>query len=217
MRYILITLLLIIGLIVSGQERYKPTVVVLDPYQTRYDTALLEKIDEFTYRVEYTPREEKHILDSFSKSEKNVQLMDVSEFHYRKQMDFASSFSLSLYGMLTYIVFGQTEKCIILVSHDKSDGAKEKFKLISQKHRVQWVVSPLVLQSFTRDGQIFSTARIQVYDSIKDEIVLDKEYTGDTKSQGFELTCENGTLNCTINNIVGASLRDILLAISRSQ
>jgi hypothetical protein len=213
MRYILITLLFFVGLTTFGQKKYKPTIVVLDPYQTRYDTTLFDKIKEFTYRVEYTPQEEKDILDSLAKNEKNAQLMDVAEFHFRKQMDFASSFTLSLYGMLTYMVFGQTENCIVIASHDKSEGTIEKLKTVAKNHNVQWVVNPVTLQTFIKDGNIFTTARIQVYNSNKNKIVLDKEYTGDTKNPGFELSCKDGTLDCTINNVINPSLHDILLTI----
>jgi len=213
MRYILLALLLCTGFTLFGQKKYKPTIVVLDPYQTQYDTTLLDEIREFTYRVEYTPQEEKHILDSLAKNEKNVEIMDRAEFNFRKQMDFASSFTLSLYGMLTYMAFGQTDNCIVIASHDKSEGTTEKLKAIAKKHNVQWVVNPATLQTFKKDGNTFSSVRIQVYDSKKNKIVLDKEYTGDTKNPGFELTCESGTLSCTINNVINPSLHDILLTI----
>ena len=213
MRYFLLIFLLFIGLLTFGQKKYKPTIVVLDPSQTQYDTTLFDEIKNFTYQVEYALQEEKHILDSLSKSEKNIQIMDVAEFHYRKQMDFASSFTLSLYGMLTYMVFGQTEHCIVIPSHDKSEGTIQKLKTVAKKHNVQWVVNPMSLHTYKKDGNIFTSARVQVYDLNKNKIVLDKEYTGDTKNPGFELSCENGTLSCTINNVINPSLHDILLTI----
>lgn len=213
MRYFLLTLLLFVGLITLGQKKYKPTIVVLDPYQAQYDTTLLDKLKEFTYRIEYTPQEEKYILDSLAKDEKNVQIMNIAEFHFRKKMDFASSFTLSLYGMLAYMVFGQTENCIVIASHDKSEGTIEKLKTVAKKHSVQWVVNPVTLHTFKKDGNLFTTVKIQVYDLNKNKIVLDKEYTGDTKNPGFELSCESGTLECTINNVINPSLHDILLTI----
>lgn len=216
MRYFLLIFFLLAGLITFGQKKYMPTIVVLDPYQTRYDTTLFDEIKDFTYRVEYTSQEEKYILDSLGKNEKNIQIMDIAEFHFRKQMDFASSFTLSLYGMLTYMVFGQTENCIVLPSHDKSDGTIEQLNTVAKKHNVQWVVNPVTLHTLKKDGNTFTIARVQVYDLTKNKIVLDKEYTGDTKNPGFELSCESGTLSCTINNIITPSLHDILLIILKS-
>ncbi len=213
MRYFLLTFLLLVGLVTFGQKKYIPTIVVLDPNQTQNDTALFEEISEFTYRVEYTLKEEKHILDSLGRNEKNNQIMDIAEFHFRKRMDFASSFTLSLYGMLSYMVFGQTENCIVIPSHEKSEGNIEKLKALAKKHNVNWVVNPVTFHTFIKDGNTFATARIQVYDLNKNKIVLDKEYTGDTKNPGFELSCEGGTLNCTINNVINSALYDVLLTI----
>src|SRR5262245_18302409 len=112
MRFSFITLFLCAGLLAVGQKKYKPTIVVLDPYESHFDTTLLTKIQEYTYRSDYLPEEEKHILDSLNKNKHNIKLMGVAEFEYSKQMDFASRFTLLLYGMLTYMVFGQTENCI---------------------------------------------------------------------------------------------------------
>lgn len=213
MRFIFLTFLIFAGLISVGQKKYKPTILVLDPYQTAYDTTLLTKILEYTYEAHITPQEEKHILDSLSNNEPNIRIMDIAEYHYMKLGDFASYFSFSLNTMLTYMVFGQTENCIVIPSHDKSDGSTEILKTLAKKHNVQWVVNPVTLHTYKKDGNTFSAARIQVYNSKKNKIVLDKEYTGDTKNPGFELSCESGTLSCTINNIINPSLHDILLTI----
>jgi hypothetical protein len=216
MRFYLLIFLLFVGLVTVGQKKYKPTIVVLDAYQTQYDTILVDEIKKFTHRLDFAPEEEKHILDSLRKKEKNIQIMEIAEFHFRKQMDFASYFTLALNGMLTYRVFGETENCIVIPGHDKSEGAIEKLKAVAKKYSVQWVVSPVRLHAFKKDGNIFTTARVQVYDADKNKIVLDKEYTGDTRNPGFELSCESGTLYCTISNVINPSLHDILLTILKS-
>lgn len=216
MRFFILTILIFAGLISVGQKKYKPTILVLDPYQTTYDSTLLTEILEYTYRLDFTPEEEKHILDSLNDNEPNIRIMDVAEFHYRKQRDFASSFTLSLYGMLTYMVFGQTENCIVIPSHEKSNGSTETLKSLAKKHNVQWVVNPVSFSTYIDNGDKFSKARIQVYNYQKNKIVLDKEYTGGTKSPGFELSCDTGTLGCTINNVINPSLHDILLTILKS-
>jgi hypothetical protein len=154
-----------------------------------------------------------HILDSLSKSVKNIQIMDIAEFHFKKQMNFASTFTLSLYSMLTYMVFGQTKNGIVIPSHVKSEGTAEKLKSIAKKHNVQWVVNPVTLHTILKNGHKITSSRVQVYDSNKNKIVLDKEYTGDSKNPGFELSCESGTLNCTVNNVINPSLHDILVTI----
>ncbi len=216
MRFLLLSFFIFVGFSSVGQKKYKPSILVLDPYQTAYDSTLLNEILKFSYQIMLTPEEEKQILDSLSNNEPNIRIMNIAEHHYRKQGDFASFFSFGMNTMLTYMVFGQTENCIVIPSHDKSDGSTESLKSLAKKHNVQWVVNPVSFLTYVDNRDKVSKARLQVYDSRKNKIVLDKEYTGGTKNPGFELSCETGTLECTINNVINPSLHDILLAILKS-
>lgn len=213
MRSYLLTFLLLCCLVTFSQKKYKPTIVVLTPYDTQYDTSLADEIQKFNYQTIYTTEQENYILDSLEKGKKNIRIMDIAEFHFRKQMDFPSYFTLSLFGMLTYMVFGQTENCVVIPTHEKADSTRDILKAIAKKYDVNWVVNPLIINTFKKYGNIFTSARIQVYNFKKNKIVLDKIYTGDTNNPGFELTCESGTLNCTISNIINPSLHDILITI----
>jgi len=201
------------SLLTYGQINYKPKVVVLDPYQTKYDPALLKEIEPFSAEYLSTPEEDKHYLDSIKNEKGNIQKMKIAEWEFRKKMDFGSEFSLSLDIMLMYFIFGETDKCLVFPSHDTSNGQISSLKNVAKRHDVLWVVNPLLFQTYLKDGNKYSKAVIQVYDVKKNKIVLTKEYTGDTKSPGFELSCETGTLECTINNILNPCLNDVILSI----
>ncbi|ULQ53360.1 hypothetical protein [Flavihumibacter fluvii] len=201
------------SLLTYGQTVYKPRIVVLDPYQKKYDTALLAEIIKFESEAYTTPEEEREFLESLKNKEKNNQKIEKGEWEFRKKMDFGSMFTLSLDGMLTFMVFGQTDKGIVFPSHDTSNGEASNLKSIAKKHDVLWVVNPVSLHSYVKEGNKFTTVRLQVYDAKKNKIVLDKEYTGDKKNPGFELSCESGTLDCTVNNVIDPSLHDVLLTI----
>lgn len=138
-----LTSFLFVGILGMAQEKYEPTIVVLDPFQYYSDTTLLPEIVKYNFSIDYSPEEEKNIIDSLKKDEHNIGIMNIAEFYYRKQMDFSSHFTLSLNIMLVYMVFGQTEKCIVIPSHDKSNGSKGNLKALAKKHHVRWVVNPL--------------------------------------------------------------------------
>ena len=216
MRLLILTFSFLISLLTVGQKSYKPTIVVLDPYQTKYDSTLLTEIEKFSYEAYISSDKEKEILDSLMDNEKNIQIMDVAEFEFGRKMNFGSSFTFSLNTMLTYMVFGQTDKCIVFPSHDISNGEIISLKSIAKKHNVLWVVNPLTLHTYIKEGNKFMTVRIQVFNAKKNKIVLDKEYTGGTTNPGFELSCERGTLGCTVNNVINPSLHDILLTILKT-
>jgi len=211
MRLSYLTLALFVSLLTFRQKSFKPTIVILDPYETKYDSSLLTKIEEYTYDAFITPENEKTVTRQFGKRE-NIQIMNVAEFRFRKKMNFSSYFTLSLNTMLTYAIFGQTNKCIVILVYISS-GEINSLKPIAKKHNVQWIVNPISSNAYVKDGNKFMTVRIQVFDSKKNKIVLDREYTGDTKNPGFELSCESGTLECTVNNVINSSLHDILLSI----
>jgi hypothetical protein len=213
MRHFSIILFIFFGLLVKGQNNYKPSVIVLDPYQVVNDTTLHAEIEKFSYLLDYTQQDEKQILDSLGKKKNNIQIMDIAEFHYRKQMNFASSFTLFLYGIISYKIFGERENCIVIPSHDKTDGTIEKLKIIAKKNNVRWIVNPLLLQTFKKEGNKYTKTQIQLYDSKKNKIVLDRVYIGDSTNPGFELSCDTGSLICTFSNIVRLSINDILSLI----
>lgn len=204
--------------LVAGQNRFWPRVVILEPYEIKLDTAFLRQSELMSYESYFTSEEEKHILDSLSqKEEENIRKMDIAEFHFRKKSTFQSSFTLLLYGMITYTIFGRTENCLVLPSHDKSNGSKENYDLIASKYDVDWVVNPILLQSHSSDGKRYLKARMQVYNYKKKKILLDKEYEGDSENPGFELSCESGTIDCNINNVIGASFSEIITTIYKSK
>jgi len=212
MRTKLIAILLLQTVMACGQK-YKPTIVVLDPYQWSYDSLLSDEIEKFGLIREYNIEESKAFVEGLKSEPYNIKQMKLLEREYRKKLNFGSSFTYSLEIMLTYMVFGQTEKCIVFPSHDTSNGTIESLKNMSLKHDVQWVVNPVKLNSYINDDGMFTAVRLQVYGAKKGELVLDEVYTGDSKNPGLELSCEKGTLNCTINNVIDPSLHDILLTI----
>jgi len=213
MRLLILIISFFISTLSYSQTIYKPTIVVLDPYQTKYDTSLLAEIDTFSKKSIVTPEEDKEYFKSLAAEEKNIQKMKMAEWEFTKNMDYGSYVTFSLEIMLTYAVFGETDKCIVIPSHDTSNGQISNLKTLAIKHDVLWVVNPLYLHTYIKDGNKYSSLRLQVYDTKKNKIVLDKEYTGDTKNPGFELSCESGTLECTISNVINPSLNDILLTI----
>ena len=213
MRLLTLIISIFISMLAYGQTVYKPTIVELDPYQKKYDTILLTEIDTFNKKYITVPEEDKEYFKSLKSEEKNIQKMKMAEWEFLKNMDYGSTFTLSLEIMLTYAVFGETEKGLVFPSHDTSNGHVNNLKTLAKKHEVLWVVNPLNLHTYVKDGKKYTSVRLQVYNAQKNKVVLDREYTGDTKNPGFELSCESGTLECTISNVINPSLNDILLTI----
>jgi hypothetical protein len=212
MKTITISLLILTTLCCNGQN-YKPSIVVLSPYETVYDSALLEEIETFYFEGYSTPEDEKEFQEGLKHKPENIARMKFAEWNFRETKDFSSMLTMSLYGMISYRIFGLTDKVLIFPSRNRSNGQTAELRLISKRHGVRWVINPVRIHSYIRNGQKITTVGLQIFDSEKNRMVLNKEYTGDTKNPGVELTCEGGSLDCTINNVLRQSLDEMLAVI----
>jgi hypothetical protein len=212
MRTHLLTFFLLFTAFAYGQK-YKPSVVILDPYDRKYDSVLIKEIQEFDFHGQTTAEDEKKLHERIKNEPKNIRKMEIEEMRFREKRDFASTFTLSLAGMIGYMIFGETDKALVIPSHETSTGQIAELKALAKKNDVQWIINPLMIKTYLKDNKKYTAVRLQVYDNKEEQIVLDKEYIGDTKNPGLELSCPQGTLNCTINNVLNVSLDDILLLI----
>ena len=212
MRPLLLAFFLLFTAFSYGQL-YSPSVVILDPYDRQYDSLLVKEIQAFDFQGHSTTEDERSFRESMKNKPANIQKMDIEEMRFREKMDFASAFTLSVTGMVSYMIFGQTDKCLVFPSHETSKGQIAELKALANKNNVQWIINPVTIKTYLKDNKKYTAVRLQVYDNKEEEIVLDKEYVGDTKNPGLELTCPQGTLGCTISNVLNVSLKDILLVI----
>ena len=215
MRTCLLTFLLLCTGFAFAQK-YKPSVLILDPQDREYDSLLMKEIQGFDFHGPLSTEDEKKLHERIKNEPKNVQKMEIAEMRFREKTDFASTFTLGLNGMVGYMVFGQTDKGLVFPSHETSKGQIPELKALAKTNNVQWVINPLTIKTYLKDNKKYTAVRLQVYDNKKGQIVLDKEYVGDTKNPGLELSCPQGTLKCTINNVLNDSLDDILLVILKT-
>jgi hypothetical protein len=194
-------------------QKYKPSVVILDPYDRQYDSLLIKEIQGFDFHGQSTTEDEKKLHEQIKNEPKNIRKMEIEEMKFKEKRDFASTFTLTLTGMVGYMIFGQSDKGFIIPSHERSNGLIAELKALAKKNDVQWIINPLTIKTYLKDSKKYTAVRLQVYDNKKEQIVLDKEYVGDTKNPGLELSCPHGTLSCTISNVLKASLDDILVII----
>ena len=194
-------------------QDYSPSIVVLSPYETKYDSALLGEIETYYFEGYSTPEDAKEFHDELKDKPENIAMMEFAEWKYRETKDFASMLTLSFYGMVSYRLSGITDKQLVLPSRNRSEGQTGELRLLSQRHGVRWVINPVTLRCFSRNGQASTTVRFQVFDGKKGQLILEKDYTGDSRNPGLEFSCKNGPLQCTINNVLRQSLDEILTLV----
>jgi hypothetical protein len=214
MRIIVFVFLLVTTSICRGQN-HKPSVVILSPYETTYDSTLLTEIETYYFEGYSTPEDEKKFQEELKDKPENIAIMKFAEWNFRETKDFASMLTMSFYGMISYKLFGITDKLLVFPSRNRSSGQESELRLIAKRHQVRWVINPVSLRSYSKNGQKFTTIKLQIFDGQKGKVILSKNYTGDSKNPGLEFTCNDGSLSCTTNNILRQSLDEILTLIMR--
>lgn len=212
MKRIIIPVLLLTALCCNGQK-FEPSIVVLSPYETVYDSSLLEEIEAYYFEGYSTPEDERKFQEGLKSKPENIAIMKFAEWNFRETKEFASMVTMSLHGMISYKIFGVTDKVLIFPSRNRCDGQTAELRFVAKRHGVRWVVNPVKIHAYVQDGKKFTTVRLQIFDNEKNRMALNKEYTGDTKNPGLELACEEGSLSCTINNVLRKSLDEVLSTI----
>ena len=214
MRISVFVFLLLTTLSCSGQN-YKPSIVVLSPYETIYDSTLLTEIETYFFEGYSTPEDEKKFQEELKDKPENIAIMKFAEWNFRETKDFASMQTMSFYGMISYRIHGMTDKLLVFPSRNRSSGQESELRLIAKRHEVRWVINPVSLHCYSKNGQKLTTVKLQIFDGQKGKVILSKDYTGDSKNPGLEFTCNDGSLACTTNNILRQSLDEILVLIMR--
>jgi hypothetical protein len=198
-------------------QDYRPSIVVLSPYETQYDSTLLAEIETYYFEGYSTPEDTKEFHDELKDKPENIAMMEFAEWKYRETKDFASMLTLSFYGMISYRLSGVTDRQLVLPTRNRTAGKARELKLMSQRHDVRWVINPVILRCHSRNGQAFTTVRFQIFDGQKGRLILEKDYTGDSRNPGLEFSCKDGSLQCTTNNVLRQSLDEILTLILQDE
>src|SRR5436853_5756383 len=126
MRIIVIIIFCLMSLNVFPQSKFQPSIVVLDPLNFKYDSSLSKEIQEYIEVREHSEAERKEFLKTLEGEKENNRIMDLAEHEYRLNKNIPSFLTLGLFSMITYRIFGENDKGLIIPSHDKSNNLPEE-------------------------------------------------------------------------------------------
>jgi hypothetical protein len=217
---ILILLFLIVTVLSFGQAKFEPTIVILSPNETSYEKSFEKELTGYNNTLKnnnnYKDEEIQTYLSSseFTSQPENIQEMTKSEIEFLKKMNFFKQASSISSQFLAYRFFEKFPNLLIKLKDQKSNGALNDLRQISKKENVQYVINFSKIELYKQDMVSYAKIKIQLYDSITNSIILDKSYIGDWNNPGFEFSCSNQSINCTLNNALSKSLKDIIYTIA---
>jgi hypothetical protein len=198
---------------VYAQNNYEPKLIILSPGIVSVEPSLQKEADALTASL-------KNQFESSSPSAEdsnlpgNMQLMRESTLALVKKITFDKQFPLFTQDYLTYKFYEKFTNCLLLVSDKKTEGKLADMQQIATEGNVTYVVNFPKATFYKQNGRPYCKLQVQLYDNQSNTILFDKEYTGDFNNTGFEFTCDQGTIGCTIINSLSAAMDNILRSVA---
>ncbi len=216
-KQLFILIILLVSNLTFTQEKLEPTILILSPNETRYENVFKKEVSEYDSIVKNNNTSE---TDSYLKSEEflsqpsNIQEMIKSEIEFAKNIDFFKNASSISEQFLAYRFYEKFPNQLIILKDQRSDGSITSLKSISDDENFQYVLNFSKIELYKKDDIGYAEIEVQLFDNKTNSIIIDKSYTGDWYNPGFEFTCTNESINCTINNALSKALNDIIYTIA---
>lgn len=218
MKHIATILFLLTFRTTFGQVAYEPQILILAPNETKYEKAFDKELasynNEIKKKLNISEQEQGLNSDDFKKRPKNIQIITKSEIEFSKNLDFFKQASFISEQYLAYRFFEKFPNLLIKLKDDKSNGTAEELKIQSDKEKLQYVLNLSSIELYIEKKNRYAKISIQLYDNVSNSILLDKAYIGDWRNPGFEFSCEDKTINCTLNNALSQALGEVVYTIA---
>lgn len=215
----LTTILLILTFTTTfGQTIYEPKILILAPNVTKYEKTFEKEIERYTNenKKNINTSEQDEFLNSpdFKKQPENLQIITKSEIEFSKNLDFFKRASFISEQSLIYRFFEKFPNLLIKLKDTKSSGTLNDLKAHSDKENLQYVLNLASIELYKENNISYAKITVQLYDNVSNSILLNKAYVGDWNNPGFEFTCEDQTIGCTLNNALSKALEEVVYTIA---
>lgn len=215
----LITIILTLTITITvWSQSYEPQILILAPsefkYEKPFENDVLSINKKLSGRVKNSEEADYLESDDFISQPENIQRMILSEVKFSQTQDFSKQVSFIAFQYLSYRFFERFENLLILLSDKKSDGSLKELSKIAGKEKMQYVLNFSHIQLFERDGMAFAEISVQLYDNVSQTFLINSEYIGGWNNPGFEFSCNDQSIECTINNALSKALGDVIYQVA---
>lgn len=219
--FILFLPFLIFGISLSAQEtNFEPTILILTPNERIADKKAILDIKEANVALEKIPypteQEIQQVLNEMQFEPENFQIMFKTQLEFSKNINFYSSISSFIQRYLSYRFYEKFENHLIYELDEKSNGSLNTLASLAENHNMRYVLNINKIQSWEEQSTKKTSIQLQLYDSIKNSLVLDREYVGDDTNPGFEFACNEGSIDCTVNNSLSQGLKELIEIVANN-
>jgi hypothetical protein len=195
-------------------QKFDPSILILYPNETEIEKQFEKEVKEFNENMKMSKKgmdkQHKELSKEVKQQEKNIKFMVQKKIEFENEFDFYSVIPSMAESMLQYRFFQRFKNLLIYAVREKSNGTTDELSMLADKNNMQYIVNFPKVNTFKNIKGKNSTIRIQLYDNALKKIVIDKEFTGDDVNNGFEYTCNEGSIFCTFTNALAPGIEEVI-------
>jgi hypothetical protein len=201
-----------------AQTVYEPKLLILAPGDQSFDPVLQKEIDTKNAELNNMALQAQEALKNQKAEDiaqpENIRLMQQSSIAFVQHIDVFKQISFLSQQYLTYRFYERFTNCLVLLKDEKSKNNLADLQKLAQEQQMPYILNLPKIAFYKQNGQTWCKLQLQLYDLKTNQLLVDKEYQGNWNNPGFEFSCEQGSIGCTINNAMAAAMPDVLLQIA---
>ena len=217
MKNILLALFIAFSSAAFAQRSFHPSLVILSPYAAtadqRYDHEIKLASEKLKSAADERVRLEKEFNSALRKEDANIRIMTQKGRKLARSMNFYTNISYAIEQYLQIKIMEKFPDLLIYAVTDKCSGDLEGLRRVPTGNHVQFVINPVEVNSYVENDRKFTKIRFQVYEVTTGAIVWEKEYIGSDKNPGSDFACDEGSIECTVNNALVPAIKDFVPVI----
>ena len=195
------------------QPAYEPQILILAPSNVTYASGLQNEVNTNEAKLKAFAQQKisQPIPDG---TPANIALMQKSTIDFIKKINFAKQISLFSQEYLTYRFYERFPNCLLLLKDTVVEGKAENLQYLAQTAHTAYILNFPKVDFYKQNGQAHCKMQVQLYELQSNNLLINKEYIGDFNNHGFEFTCEQGSVGCTINDALSQAFQDIIRQVA---
>lgn len=193
------------------KSKFEPELLILSPGKTTFHASAAKAIEGINKKLKTKQSEEEEGQSEVT--EENGRLMMESAMTYSEKLNFFNQASKMAQYYLAYRFIERFPNTLILVKDIKAPEGLDALAKLAENEKMPYVLSFPSMHIAKEKGQFVLYLKVQLYEMESNSLLLDKEYIGDQRNQGFEFSCD-GSINCTINNALFEALAEVIREIA---
>lgn len=193
-------------------NKFDPQLLILAPGKTSFSPQAAKEVEELNTKLRTNSKEATGGEEGLAE---NLKLMNQSTNSFMSNLDFFKQITLISQDYLTYRFYERFPKTLILVKDTSVENGASLAKIADLEQMPYVLAFPSVNLIKEKNGYIVYL-KVQLFEQESNSLIIDKEYKGSDQNPGFEFSCKDGSLNCTINNALSEALKDVIQAIAQN-